>query len=170
VKLATSVIVLALTVLTGCGSATQKPVPTIYIIDSGRTGWVKVLYNVHDEKELPVQNGFAVAHLGQDLKLFTRSRMNPSWDGAQFYYQTPDGKRVRLSPADEPSRRIWAQDKTTDAQGEREAFFVGSPEELSATLTSGETGGGLVKPTKDPEQPVTPGQPDGRDLLNTLPK
>ena len=85
-KLATSVIVLALTVLTGCGSATQKPVPTIYIIDSGRTGWVKVLYNVHDEKELPVQNGFAVAHLGQDLKLFTRSRMNPSWDGAQFYY------------------------------------------------------------------------------------
>jgi hypothetical protein len=171
VKLTAAAIGVALTVLTGCGSATRKPAPTVYIIDSGRTGWVKVLYNVHDEKELPVQNGFALAQLGQDLKLFTRSRMSPSWDGAQFYYQTPDGKRVRLSPADDPSRRIWAQDKTTDSEGERESFFVGSQEELSASLsTSRQIGSGLVKPTKDPEQPVTPGQPDGRDLLNALHK
>jgi hypothetical protein len=157
--------------LTSCNSQPQKKaLPTIYLIDSGTTGWVKILYNRPDEKDLPVENGFAVAHLGPDLKLFTRSRMNQAWDGAQFYYQTADGKRVRLSSADSPDRRIWAQDKTNDDTSERETFFVGSQEELSAHLNfQQDIGGGLVAPPKDPRAP-TPEQRDARDVINTLPK
>jgi hypothetical protein len=176
VKLTTAIIGFALAGLSGCGtnhdSPPRKTVPTMYIIDSGQTGWVKVVYNVPDEKELPVQNGFAVAHIGQDLKLFTRSRMNPSWDESQFYYQTPDGKRVRLSSADSPSRLIWAQDKTTDAEGEREAFFVGNQGQLSQDLKTPQSiGGGLVHAPAESEEPKDPEQPpDASKVLTELPK
>lgn len=106
----------------------------MYIIDNGQTGWVKVIYNRSDEKELPMQNGFAVARIGPDLKLFTRSRMNPSWEGAQFYYQTADGQRIRLWPDDNAARRIWAEEKTTGANGEAETFFVGDEGQFSKLL------------------------------------
>jgi hypothetical protein len=174
VKLTTAIVGFVLFGLTGCGSPSEKPqksVPTIYIIDSGRTGWVKIVYNRQDEKELPVENGFAVAHVGQDLKLFTRSRMNQSWDGAQFYYQAPDGKRVRLSSADNGSRLIWGMDKTSGDGGEREAFFVGSQDEMSEHLKSQQMlGGGLVTPPTDPEKSGTAAQRDARDVVNELPK
>jgi hypothetical protein len=171
-KLTTSIVVFVVVGLTGCSAQPPKPqktVPTIYIIDSGRTGWVKVIYNRPDEKELPVENGFAVAHLGQDLKLFTRSRMNQSWDGSQFYYQTADGKRVRLSSADNAERLIWAQDKTSDDKGEREDFYVGSQEELSRDLkTPSLAGDGLLQPPA--AAPGTAEQRDARDAVTQMPK
>ena len=134
-------------------------------------GWVKIVYHRPDEKELPVENGFAIAHIGQDLKLFTRSRMNQSWDGCQFYYQTAEGKRVRLSSADNAERRIWALDKTSDDKGEREAFFVGSQEELSRALTTPSTvGDGLLQPPADAGKLGTPEQRDARDAVGQMPK
>ncbi len=159
--------------LTGCGASNtgrpDKARPTVYIIDSGRTGWVKVVYNRPDEKELPVEKGFAVAHVGQDLKLFTRSHMNSSWDGAGFYYQDPDGKRVQLSTVDGDSRRIWALEKSTDAKGERETFFVGNQDQMSANLKGTiAIGGGLVQ---DSAESVKPEQPaDSGKVLTELPK
>ncbi len=140
----------------------------MYIIDSGRTGWVKIVYDRPEEKELPVQNGFAIAHLGADLKLFTRNRMNPSWDRSEFYYQGPDEKRVRLSSTDGDGRRVWAQEKTSDAEGERDGFFVGNQEEFSASLkTPKSIGGGLWQPSKAAE-PATSADP--AKILTELPK
>ena len=172
-KPAAIVVGLAVVSLTGCGSRSsqrQKAAPTIYILESGKTGWVKIVYNRADEAELPAQNGFVVARIGQDLKLFTRSRMNPSWDGSQFYYQAPGGKRVRLSSADNGSRLIWAQEKITDADGGHETFFVGKEQQLSGNLHSAWNGGFLAPPkdsgkTGKPEKP-----PDMGKVLTELPR
>ena len=173
-KLATALTGFVLFGLAGCGTQRQKPLPTLYIVDSGRVGWVKIVYNRPDEKELPVANGFAVARIGADLKLFTHSRMNPSWDGSHFYYQAPAGKRVELSYADNPSRRIWAQEKTTDDAGERESFFVGNQEQFSQGLrTPGRVGAGLlVSPaTPEPEHPKELDvPPNATKVLTELPK
>ena len=117
--------------LAGCGKSNPKALPTIYIIESGKTGWVKITYNRADESELPVENGFVVARIGRDLKLFTRTRMNPTWDGSKFYYRKTNGTLVQLSTADDNSRRIWAQEKIERDDGEREDFFVGDPQQLS---------------------------------------
>jgi hypothetical protein len=143
--------------LAGCGSKSlsqpQTGVPTMYVIDSGMSGWVKIVYRLPDEKELPVLEGFAVARIPPDQKLFTRSRMNPSWEGAKFFYQTPDGKRVELPSADNDSRRIWGQDKTTDAAGERETFFVGDQQQFSQSFKAQKSfGGGLWQPGADSDQ------------------
>lgn len=128
---------------------------------------MKVVYSISDEKELPVQNGFAVARIGPDQKLFTRSRMNPSWDESQFYYETSDGKRVRLEAKDGPSRNVWGQEKTDDTSGQREFFFVGTQDQMSGTLRTPQTAGdGLLAPPKDAVKSASP----EHDLINALPK
>jgi hypothetical protein len=66
----------------------------------------------------------------QHRKVSTRSRMNPAWDGSEFYYRHPDGKRVRLSSRDDSQRRLWGLEKTSDSEGDREAFFVGKQEQF----------------------------------------
>jgi hypothetical protein len=165
---------LVLVGLSSCGRVGQprQALPVVYVIESGKTGWVKVIYNRSDEKELPVENGFVVARVGQDLKLFTRSRMNPSWDGSMFYYRMPDGKRVPLSREDNASRRIWAQEKTTDADGEREVFFVGDQRELSRDFgATGSLGSGLSGPGQNAQTSTEPDdQIDPNKILTALPK
>ena len=56
-KLVDSVIVLSLAGLTAGGVKTRKSAETspcdLYLLDSGQTGWVTVVYNRNDEKELP---------------------------------------------------------------------------------------------------------------------
>jgi hypothetical protein len=168
VKLAAAIVGFVVVGLTACATKPQQALPTMYIIESGKTGWVKIVYNRPDEAGLPVQSGFAVAHIGQDLKVLTRSRMNPSWDGSQFYYQDADGKRTRLSSEDGDSRLIWAQDKTTDADGEREMFFVGNQEQLSRNLHSGWTGGFLDHPNQKSEKEGPPS--DASKILTDLSK
>jgi len=160
--------------LAGCGKTSQprQALPSIYIIESGQTGWVKVIYNRPEEKELPVENGFAVARIGPDLKLFTRSRMNPSWEGSKFYRRMPYGKQVQLSSEDNSSRCIWAQEKTTDVDGEREIFFVGDQQELSRDFKGAlGSGSGLSEPTRNAETSVEPeDHPDPNKILTALPK
>ena len=117
--------------------AILNPKATRYIIDSGASGWVKITYNRPDAPELPVEEGFAVVRLPQDLRISTRNRMNPSWEGSEFYYQSPDGKRVHLTSTEDPQRRLWALEKTSDTDGDREVFFVGKEEQF--TPASGAT-------------------------------
>jgi hypothetical protein len=160
--------------LTACSHLQpNQPVRHIrYIIDSGTTGWVKVTYNRRDAPELPVQDGFAVVHLtAQNLSVATRDRMNPSWDGSEFYYQSPDGNRVRLSSADNDQRLLWAMEKTSDNDGEREAFFVGKEEQLNhLPRSSTEMGTGLLqtKPV-DPKKMVDE-HTDSPKVDSVLPK
>jgi hypothetical protein len=157
--------------LCGCGS--KAPVqsgemhPVIYIIDSGQTGWVKIYYNRPSEKELPVESGSMIAHVGQDLKLFTRSRMHPSWEQSRFYYQTPDGKLVQLSAEDNASRRIWGEEKNAGQDREWETFFVGEQEQFSKQFQSKPVEG-LMAPSPEMPQPDTPPADPGK-VLTELP-
>jgi hypothetical protein len=118
--------------LTAC-SHSQASRPTRYILKSGASGWVKIIYNRSDAPELPVQDGFAVVNVLPDMVIRTRSPMNSTWDGSEFYYQTPDGKRVKLSSKDDAQRLLWGLDKTSDSNGDRESFFVGKDSEFNQT-------------------------------------
>jgi hypothetical protein len=157
---------LTMIALTSC-SRVQPPKPTRYILDSGATGWVKITYDRSDAPELPVEEGFAVVRVPLDLKISTRSRMNPSWEGSEFYYQSSDGKRARLSSKDDAQRRLWGLDKTSDKDGDRETFFVG--EELQFTHAF-KLGNGFGPGGAGPSLPVPATQADRMKILTDLPK
>ena len=118
-------------VLLGLTACSHAPKPTRYILEGGSAGWVKVTYNTPDAPSLPVEDGFTVVHLSSSLHLITSSPMNPSWDNAEFYYQTKDGKRVRLSAKDDNRRRLWGLEKVSDNTGDRELFFVGKQDQFT---------------------------------------
>lgn len=137
----------------------------MYVIDDGRTGWVKVYYNRPDEKELPAQNGFAIARVGPDMKLFTRSRMNPSWEASHFFYQTSDGKRVELFSKDGASRRIWGEEKNSGTDTEQETFFVGDQTQFSKRLNS-QFADGIVGEVQTGTEAAQPASDPGKDLTD----
>jgi hypothetical protein len=147
-------------VVLGLGACSHPPKPARYIVDSGTSGWVKIMYNHPEAAELPVQNGFAVVRIPADLRIVTRSRMNPSWDGSEFYVQGPDGKLVRLYTKDDDNRRLWGMEKTADDQGEREVFFVGKQDEFThVSRAAGDMGTGLMHakpPDATSEMPADP--------------
>lgn len=157
VKSSSAIALLIACTVAGCGckhSQPEKPLPTIYIIEGGRTGWVKIYYNRHEERPLPVENGFAIARVGPDMKLYTRSAMNPAWDGSQFYSQNSDGKRARLVSTEGDSCVIWGQDKTSDDTGDHEDFFVGTEQDFAMNLKLPKNSG-----TGFPETPVDTREP-----------
>ena len=108
--------------LTAC-SRVQHPKPARYILDNGVTGWVKVTYNRPDAPELPEEDGFAIVRISHDMSIATRSRMNPSWDGSEFYYRDANGQLVRLSKTANDQSRLWGMEKTSNDQGDREVFL-----------------------------------------------
>src|SRR5664279_4274576 len=112
-----------------CGH--PQPKPARYILASGASGWVKITYNRPDAPELPVEDGFAIIRIPANLKIATRSPRNPSWDGSEFYYQGPDGKRVRLSSKDDAQRRLWGLEKSSNTDGDYDIFFVGKQEQFT---------------------------------------
>ena len=130
---------------------------------AGGVGWVKVIYNVPDAPELPVEDGFVVVRVPLGGKIVTRSRMNPSWNDSEFYYQSPDGKRERLSSKDDDNRRLWGMEKTFDNQrdtrNDQEVFFVGKQEDFTRLFkASGDMGTGLLEqkppnPAKEADLP-----------------
>ena len=157
--------------LTACGHSEPKK-PIRYIIDSGTSGWVKVTYNQPESPELPVEGGFSVVRISyKDMNIATRNRMNPSFDDSEFYYQSPDGKRVRLSSADNDQRLLWALEKTSDNDVEREAFFVGKQEQFNRISKSGaEMGTGLLEnKSPDPRKGID-GVADPGKVDTALPK
>jgi len=121
-------VTLVVLLIMGLCACSHAPKATRYILDSGTTGWVKIKYNRVDAPELPVENGFAIVRISQDLTVSTRNRMNSSWDRAEFYYRTSAGKLKPLRTADNEQRQLWALEKITDGEGEREVFFVGEQE------------------------------------------
>jgi hypothetical protein len=133
------VTVLKLTGLAALGliGCSHSPKPARYVLESGSTGWVKIKYNLPDGPELPVQDGFEVVRIPAYLTVVTKNHMNPSWEGAEFYYRSPDGKLVRLASTDDKERRIWAMEKTSDSGGDREVFYVGKEEQFSHLKKSG---------------------------------
>jgi hypothetical protein len=152
--------------LTACGHSQSKS--TRYVIDSGASGWVKITYDRKDAPELPVEDGFIVVRISPDMKVVTRSHMNPAWDGSEFYYQSPDGKRVRLSSKDDNKRRLWALEKTSDSDGDREVFFVGKPEQF--TQASSFTRETDIVPATPPEPEKEPTTFDPTKIETSLPK
>jgi hypothetical protein len=136
--------------LIGC-SQHEAPKPNRYILGNGTTGWVKITYNRSDAPALPVENGVAVVRIPQDRKLSTQTRMNPTWDNAEFFYQNPDGKLEALSSKDGDKRNLWGLEKTSDTEGEREVFFVGKEALFNrATHVSGARGADLLPDVPDP--------------------
>jgi hypothetical protein len=165
---------LIVTLALGLAACSQPPSnkPVRYLIDKGTTGWVKVTYNRQEAPELAVQDGFVVVHLtAMDLNVNTRSLMNPSWDGSEFYYQSPDGKRERLSSADNNKRRLWAMEKTSDSGGDREVFFVGSEDQLNHKPGSGsEMGTGLLQTKRPDPRKMADERSDHMKIETELPK
>jgi hypothetical protein len=138
-------------VVLGFVACNSTPKRTRYIFDSGTTGWVKITYDSPDAPQLPVEDGFTVVRIRQYLKVSTSSPMNSSWEGSEFYYQGPDGKRVRLSSKkDDKQRRLWALEKTAAADTDQETFFVGKPEQFTSHMSAGpdelRTGQGDAEP------------------------
>jgi hypothetical protein len=153
----------------------SAPRPARYVMDSGASGWVTVIYNQPDAPELPVEDGFAVIRVPASMKVATRSRMNPFFDGSEFYYQGPDGKRVRLSSQDGDQRRLWGlEKKPADTEG-KEVFFVGKSEEFTHVFrAAGDLGTGLLqskqpKPEDEKTAPVDL-NPDHLKIETELPK
>jgi hypothetical protein len=120
--------------LAACGLAacTHAPQATRYIIESGTTGWVKIKYNRGDAPALPVETGLAVVRVSRDLTIDTKNAMQPSWEKSEFYLRGRDGRMVRLSTTtDDDHRQLWGMEKISDSDGDREVFFVGSPEKFT---------------------------------------
>jgi hypothetical protein len=161
---------LAVLAITACNRV-QPAKPVRYIINSGTAGWVRITYNRSDAPQLPVEDGFAVVRIPQDMSFATRSRMNPSWDGSEFYYQGPDGKRQRLSSKDDAQRRLWGLEKTSDDKGDREVFFVGKPEQFTQVFkAAGDMGSGNVESTRPDPKKEAESELDLRKIQTDLPK
>ncbi len=141
-------------------------------MDAGQTGWVKIFYNHPDEKALPVENGFAIVRVDQDLKLYTRSRMNTTWDGSKFYSQTADGKRVPLQVLQKgPPASSGDKIKSTDQAGDHEDFFVGGQQDFPRNLRmSKNVGSGFPETPIDPQEPGASDQSDKDKVLTDLPQ
>jgi hypothetical protein len=134
VNVGTGLVLLLVCVLTACSGDSARPAfakPTIYLVDDGGTGWVRIIYNQKNAGELPIENNFVIARIPRGGRLLTRSRMNPSWDGSEFFYMSAEGKRIPLQADGEKDRRIWAKEKTSDPKGDHEDFFIGTEAQAS---------------------------------------
>lgn len=129
--------------LLGCA---HRPKVTRYILDSWTVGFVKVVYDHEGAPPLPVQNGFAVVQIPASRIVFTSNRMNPAWEGSEFYYRGLDGKLERLTLSDNDQRKLWGLEKISDRDGHREEFFVGTQRQFSRGV-----GGGKELLSEEPE-------------------
>lgn len=144
-----AVVLLSLSALAFTACSRMHPKPVRYVLDGGTTGWVKILYNQQGAPELPVEKGFAVVHISQAMKVVTATRMNPSWEGSEFYFRRRNGQLVKLSSADNDQRRLWGLEKDSDAEGEREVFFVGRQQQFTHIYAAaGDMGTGLLENKK----------------------
>lgn len=116
--------------------ACNRTRPTHYIVPADYHGWVRITYNIEQGLDLPVEDGFTLARIDYFRRMRVRNKMNPSWDGSDFYSQDASGKRTRLMTTG-PDRHIWATEKISDHDGDRESFFVGDQNQFSRGLNTG---------------------------------
>jgi hypothetical protein len=122
---------LVVVAVTSCTS--RRPVRLI--IQDGTAGWVKVNFGRAGAPKIPVEDGIYTIRVPQNRKVETSDDKFGSLDNAEFYYETRDGKRVRLSAnQDDNARRIWAGEYSKDKTGEHLTFFVGRDEQFTRVL------------------------------------
>ncbi len=129
-----AVVVIAAIAIGTIGMNKQKS--HIYVMPSGYTGWVEVVYNQKDSPALP-KEGKALLHIiPQDGVLKTSSA--PTDGGMTFYYADAQGKRSEIGNDMIFGQSIRKKDiklsDGTTASADVNSFFVGTEQQYNAQL------------------------------------
>jgi len=109
----------------------------IYVMPSGYTGWVQIIYNQEDYSALPKERRAILHNIPLDGILKTSSA--PTSGGMTFYYVDAQGKRSEIGTdmifSQSMGTRYIEQTDGTTAQTDVNTFFVGTEQQYNDNLS-----------------------------------